>query len=440
MWLPATERLRGSGRGALSILALGAVLWGTEAFNPGVTALIILGLLLSVGVPSQVVLSGFGSPAWWILVSVLFFGAAMERTGLAYRVAYEILAKFPRTYGGIVSAFFAMGFALMIGVPSMTVRTAIMVPIAWAVVRMLAIERPGRGAALIVLTAFEMAVLPGVALLSGALWGPYIAGLFASSGFSLSWLEYARVMVIPVVVWCGLVVCANFLVARPGPLKIPEVGLVDGAVQPISTAEKTTAVVVVAAVLAWASQPWHGIPAEAIGMFALAALLVFGVLKPSDLGSAVPWPLLFFVGGMLSITQTITHYHINEWLAGYLSSAMAPFAFSPYVFVVALGLAVATVRLIEPGGFVTIAAFFLALASAATPFRQAPLALAGAILLPVHVFWFSYQNLWLVMTDGITQGEAYRPADRLRFAAVFLGATLVALVLAVGYWRWLKLI
>jgi hypothetical protein len=40
----------------------------------------------------------------------------------------------------------------------MTVRTAIMVPIALALVRAIGLPLPGDGAALIVLTTFEMAV------------------------------------------------------------------------------------------------------------------------------------------------------------------------------------------------------------------------------------------------------------------------------------------
>jgi hypothetical protein len=44
------------------------------------------------------------------------------------------------------------------------------------------------------------------------------------------------------------------------------------------------------------------------------------------------------------------------------------------------------------------------------------------------------------MTHGITLGKAYTPGDRLRFAAVFLGATLAALLIPVGYCRWLRII
>ena len=41
------------------------------------------------------------------------------------------------------------------------------------------------------------------------------------------------------------------------------------------------------------------------------------------------------------------------------------------------------------------------------------------IFLPLHVFWFNYQNIWIVMTEGITKKLAYTDADRVRLATVY---------------------
>ena len=54
---------------------------------------------------------------------MLFYGFAMKKTGLAERISYYILSLFPGTYGGILTAFFVIGFILALGIPSMTVRT-----------------------------------------------------------------------------------------------------------------------------------------------------------------------------------------------------------------------------------------------------------------------------------------------------------------------------
>jgi hypothetical protein len=202
----------------------------------------------------------------------------------------------------------------------------------------------------------------------------------------------------------------------------------------MSRAELGTAVVIAAAVLAWAAQPWHGIPPEAIGMIALAAMFAGGILQPADIGPGIPWALAIFVGGMLSVTTVMNTYKINSWLSGYIVPAVQPFAQSPFLFVLAVGLAVALMRFVDPVGFITLAAFVLSLAAFAGSRGIPPLVLTAIVLLPVHVFWFSYQNIWLAMTDGISKRMAYTDADRLTLATAFLGTTIVALWLGVGYW------
>ena len=182
LMLPGVGALEPIGVRALAIIVLGVAFWAADVLNAGITAIMTLGLLMIAGVPGQVALSGFAASGFWILVAVLFFGYAMDRTGLARRIAYRILLAFPPTYAGILGAFLLIGFVLTLGIPSMTVRTAILMPIAWALVQALGLQLPGRGSALIILSTFEMAVLPGCALLTGALWGPYLAGLFREPG------------------------------------------------------------------------------------------------------------------------------------------------------------------------------------------------------------------------------------------------------------------
>jgi di/tricarboxylate transporter len=441
--LPAVGQLDPLGQTALAIIAMAVVFWATDVINSGITAVFALGLLIAAGVPGSVALSGYASPAFWILLSVLFFGHAMDKTGLARRISYRILLVFRPSYAGILFAFLVIGFVLTLGIPSMTVRTAILLPIAWALVQALGLELPGRGAALIVLSTFEMAVLPGCALLTGALWGPYIAGLFATSDLPITWLGYAKVMALPTLVWCVLVLLGNMIALRPEPSASMSQQLVREEMRKLgrmARSELLAATIVAISILAWATQPWHRVPAEAIGMLALAALFATRVLTPAEVGTGIPWALALFVGGMLSVTTVITTYKISGWLGGYIVPAMEPFAGNPMLLVVAITAAVVAMRFVDPVGFITIAAFFLALVGFAAERGIPPLVLVGMILLPAHIFWFNYQNIWIVMTEGITKRMAYSDAHRFRLATVFIAVTLVSLWLAVLYWKLLGMI
>ena len=314
-------------------MALAVVLWITDAIPTGISAVLALGLLIIAGVPSNVALGGFATGAFWILVSVLFFGTAMDKTGLAKRISYRILLIFPPTYAGILAGFMLIGFVLALGIPSMTVRTAIMLPIAFALVQAVNLPLPGSGSALIVIGAFEMAVLPGCAVLTGGLWGPFIAGLFATQKLQLTWLDYAKVMAVPTLIWCVLrdrgrsADHAARAHGRHEPRRRPHArcsgwGRCAGP-------ELLTAVIISVAISAMATQPWHGVPPEAVGMVALAALFVTGVLVPAEIGTGIPWVLAIFVGGMLSLTTVISTYKINVWLGGYIVPAVQPFVAQP---------------------------------------------------------------------------------------------------------------
>ncbi len=168
--MPAQHGLGRIGQTSLAITAFTIVLWAFGAMNNGVASVLMMALLIPAGVKPSLALSGFSSGSWWVLLAVLYYGFAMQKTGLAGRISYYILSLFPASYTGILGAFFAIGAVLSFGIPSMTVRTAIMVPIAWALVQSLHLKPRGKGSALIMLTTVEMAVVPGCGLLYGSLY------------------------------------------------------------------------------------------------------------------------------------------------------------------------------------------------------------------------------------------------------------------------------
>jgi DASS family divalent anion:Na+ symporter len=204
---------------------------------------------------------------------------------------------------------------------------------------------------------------------------------------------------------------------------------------PMSRNERLTALIVAASILAWATQPWHKAPAEAIGMVALTALFAAGVLQANEIGTGIPWPLALFVGGMLSLGTVITTYRISGWVASLVVPLLTPLAGNAFTLATGIGVAVMAMRFIDPVGFISIATFFLALVGVAGGWGLSPLVLSGIIFLPLHVFWFSYQNIWIVITEGVTKKQAYTDGDRIRLASVYAAVTIVALWVAVGYWK-----
>jgi di/tricarboxylate transporter len=108
--------------------------------------------------PASTVFSGFTHTAIWTLVAALYFGFVLKKTGLGHRIAFMILKLFRPTYVSMILAWAVIGIALSLLTPSMTVRVAIMMPIAVNCCELCGLKPGSKGNSLILLTAFIMAL------------------------------------------------------------------------------------------------------------------------------------------------------------------------------------------------------------------------------------------------------------------------------------------
>jgi di/tricarboxylate transporter len=436
--LPLSHGLTAPARVILQITGFTVALWVFQVINPGFVSVLMMGLMLVAGVRPPSVFSGFSAGGFWVLLCVLFYGFAMQQTGLAQRLSYYVLALFPGTYAGVMGAFLVIGSVLALGIPSMTVRTAIMVPIAWALVKSVGLAPRSRGSALIMITCVEMAVFPGCAFLYGSLFGPVVDQLFHARQLPLSWLSYAQVLTLPVLGVCVALIFLNRLALRPeSPLNVAA-GFGRERLQAlgrITRAELITAAVVVASIAFWASDRYHHLPSFLAGMFGLAVLALCGIVRDKDIGGGISWALVLFMGGVFSLASVVQEYKITDWLAALVLPSVTHLAGSAVAFLVVVGLVMYLARFLDPSGMLAIPMLFLPVVDVAARAGIAPLVTMAAILIASVPFWASYQNIWMAMGENITEGEGFTPGQRARLATVYAIAALLALVLAAGYWK-----
>ena len=86
-----------------AIASFGIMLWALEPIPLGLTALIVLLLMLLFNVAdSTVIYSGFASPAIYLIVGGMMLATAVNETSLVKRVTYKILRKWGSHAKGIV--------------------------------------------------------------------------------------------------------------------------------------------------------------------------------------------------------------------------------------------------------------------------------------------------------------------------------------------------
>lgn len=440
--LPTPEGLRPVAQHVLAIAAFTAIVWAAQAINSGIASILMMALLIAAGVPPPRALSGFADGAFWVLLTVLFYGFAMKKTRLAERISYYILSLFPGTYAGILTAFFVIGLILALGIPSMTVRTAIMVPIAWALVQSLGLSPQSKGSALIILTTVEMAVVPGFAFLYGSLAGPVVAKSFDAKHIPLTWLSYAQAITFPTLVLCVLILVGNQFLLRPeAPLNAPPGFAKDRlkALGSLHQAELVTAIVIALSILFWITAPFH-LPSFFVGMVAIAVFAVFGILRDEDIATGVSWPLLLFIGGIFGLANIIQDFKITDWLAGFFVPIVQRLTFSTVAVILAMAVAMFLFRFLDPSSFIAIAVLFLSVVDLTTAVGIPPIVLMAALMLASAPFWLLYQNFWLAMGEGLTGNQACTGPQRARLAHGYAIFTLISLVTGIGYWKLIGLL
>jgi divalent anion:Na+ symporter, DASS family len=437
-FMPAQHGLTRAGQTALAITAFTIVLWAFGVMNNGVASVLMMALLIPAGAKPALALSGFSSGSWWILLAVLYYGFAMQKTGLAARVSYYILSLFPGSYSGILAAFFLVGAVLSFGIPSMTVRTAIMVPIAWALVQALGLKPRSKGSALIMLTTIEMAVVPGLGLLYGSLDGPVVASVFDLKHIPLDYGAYARILELPILLLCALIVFGNQWVLKPETALNASREFVRGKLRELGSFkrdEAITGVIVACSIVFWATDRWHHLPSFFIGMVGLSVFALSGIVGNADIAGGISWTLLLFMGGIFSLQNVLTEYRLTDWLAGYFVPVMQHLTFSVVVALLAIGIMTLALRFLDPSGFIAIVVTFVPLVDTTSAAGIPPLVLTAALLIPSVPFWATYQNIWIAMGDGITEGLAFSGAERVRLATTYAVFALLTVVISVAYWK-----
>ena len=441
--LPTPHGLSPLAHRVLAIAAFTVVLWVFQVMNTGISAILMMALMILAHVKVSLALSGYSSPQFWILLVVLFYGFAMQKTGLAQRLSFYILTLFPGTFTGILCSFFLIGLVLALGIPSMTVRTAIMVPIAWALVQSVGLAPQSRATALIMLTSVEMAVVPGCAILYGSLFGPVVESVFHAKTLPLSWAGYAEVMTVPTLLLCALLLFANRAVLKPGT----ELALAPSfaaerlkALGAIQKSEWITLAVVLLSTAYWATARLHHLPSFLIGMFGLAIFGLTDIVTDKDIPGAVSWTLLLFLGGNFGLANVVEELKITDWLAGYVVPVARQLTFSAVLFLVVVAVAMLLLRFLDPTGFLAIPVLFLSIADVTFAAGIPPLVLTAPLVLAAAPFWATYENFWMAMGEGLTSGQAFTVRQRVQLANIYAVCVLVTLVISVGFWKMVRIL
>src|ERR1035437_4701694 len=123
------------GQKSIALLAGLVVLYLTEPVELTVASLSVVPAAVFLGLGNiKTALEGFATPGMFLMVGAIIMGSAMEKTRLAERFTYWLLASIGSSARNITFAVVLANIVLAFMIPSTTARTAILLPMCLSII------------------------------------------------------------------------------------------------------------------------------------------------------------------------------------------------------------------------------------------------------------------------------------------------------------------
>jgi di/tricarboxylate transporter/CRP-like cAMP-binding protein len=453
--------------GVLGLAALGFVLPPPAGLTPAglrvlatVAALValsfldvlpdyLLGLLMiaawvvSGTLPAAVAANGFAGPTFFLMLASMAIGAAIERSGLLYRGAIEIVRRLPPSHRARCLALAGLGMLFAPGMPSPNARLLLASPLARDIAD--ALREPPRsgGAAGLALATFVGFGLMGSLFLTGNPMCLIIFGVFPPEVQArMSWGGWFLAALPTHLVLFGLTMAFVLWRYRPDDergLPLDTLALQRRVLGRL-TRDEIAALGVLGLLLAgFSTQSVHGLDPAWIAVAALALLFLLGSLDDGTFQQGVNLSFLVYVGVIMGFGQVFAHAELDRWLGATFSGLAGLTGGSPTLFILAAAAVSAVLSLILRPGPISLL-LVLALSPTAATIGVSPWVVAITTLLATNLWLYPQQNvLYLTAYHGAGE-QAFSHAQARPLAFAYTAFVFVALLASVPYWRLIGLI
>jgi CRP-like cAMP-binding protein len=406
-----------------------------------VMLLLVLALVVPGLVAPSVVLAGFATPAWLMILTLLAVGAAISRSGLMFRLVLLSLERLPPAFVPQSLVLCATGLLLTAGLSSGATRIALGVPIARGIVDAMGFAPQSPGSAAIGILTFFSFLQFGELFLTGTFTGLVVHDLLPEAARrSITWWRWFFVALPIFVVVFALqyaTILAIFKPHRSARVNLRAIRLQHALLGPITRNEIWSAVALLALVIGFATRGFHGLAPAWLALAGFLFLFALGALDQSAFQGGT-LALLVYSGVILSLGDVFATLRIDAWLTTFVQRGMPGFIGNPYGFVLVVAILAYVLR------------FFVPWMTASTLIALVTMPLAEGLgfhpFIPVLVALVAgdhttmpYLNSGYAILYFASEGELFSPAQARKPLVLEAMYRLVACVASVPVWQLMRL-
>src|SRR5215831_15877060 len=418
-----------------------------DALLEGVLALWLAGAWVVFGITTPAVaLSGFASPSWVLVVSVLIIGAAITATGVLYRLALATITFMRGGFAGEVIALSCAGLLMGPAVPNATSRIIIIAPMLRELVEALGYSLTSKAAA-----GLAMAVLIGFGQMAAMFLTSSTTAVLVSAVLpaqahgEINWITWAKYgSPLNTILFVGLVASILWVYwpaageRQASSRRRQSLELQRALLGRMSRDEKIAVGVGIGLLAGFITEPLHGINPAWVAVLASGVLAATRVVTTNTL-RAVNWNFALLFGVLISLATVFARTGLDRWIADRVTVGIGDLRSFRLSFLVILTLfcfAISfVVRWQAAAPLVTIAMTPVAAAAGVHPFIVGLIAVVAC-----NGFWVPYQSTTYLVLYAGTEGEVFSHGQATPAAIAYGVWTLIGVTLSVPVWRLMGLL
>lgn len=434
-WAPPPAGLTPQGWHVILIVLGAAIGWLLEPLPDFIVTLLMAAAWGVTGLaPLAAIFGGFATSAWLLGLSALAVAAAMVRSGLMFRASLAVLRRFPATHRGQVLALLTGGILITPLVPLSIGRVAAIAPFTREVARGLQYRERGPGTASLALAGvigyggFSGMFLTGLAM------NFFVLDLLpAPDRLQATWLNwFARAVPAALVLWVGsaLFLLCWFRPGRPGAVRLVEHQ--EHMLGPLSSREKVTIMALAVLLIGFLLQPLLKVNPAWPAIGAMAVAVGGGSLTREFFKRAIDWGFLIQFGVLLGAAGVLRANGVDTWIAARLVGIIGE-GWQPAALLLLLSGFVVLCRLVIPWIPATLL-LSLALVPASSSLGLNPWVTGFVVIVTANVWLHPNQSDYCRVTRD-TGGQLFDQHDAFVVGVAMTVLTLLALAIAIPYWR-----
>lgn len=277
------ENIGWSERATISIMVYGLILWAFAPIPIGLTSMVVLVLLILLRpVEIETALSGFQSPAVFLIIGGMMMAIGVNHTPLIRRMTYSLLAVMGSSAKGIYIGVGLINQVQAFFIPATAVRASLMMPVLDSIIKETKVGKNSNFNKLLYIgTAFGVNI-SGVAVLTAAIGNILTIELLRLyTGVSISYLAW---FIYTAPIWILLVIVIMYIIWKVYPPEVDsfktlqkEMKKKNLEIGKITVDEMKCIFILVITILIWLTESWHGYHPTFGALFAVTMMALPGI-------------------------------------------------------------------------------------------------------------------------------------------------------------------